>query len=119
MGGNDRLIGGLGADKMRGGAGDDRFIFATAAQSNPAAPDLIKDFDDSGNDRIELSQLFGGTLTFRGQNAFTGVNQVRVNDIAGADVLVEVNLSGNVAPELVIRLAGTAAASVAADDFVL
>ena len=80
---------------------------------------MITDFDDFGNDRIDVSALFGPAMTYRHSLAFTAAGQVRINDIAGADVLVEVNIGGSLAPDLAIRLAATALASMTASDFVL
>jgi Ca2+-binding RTX toxin-like protein len=119
LGGNDAIKGGLGLDTLTGGGGDDSFKFAAAAESTGAKIDVIKDFDDAGNDRIDLSAVFGGTLVFKGTGAFTGIGQVHIHDIAGPDVLVEVNLSGNATPEMVIHLANTTAASMTASDFAL
>ena len=42
-----------------GGANNDIFRFSAAIQSAVGNPDLITDFDDFGNDRIDLSALFG------------------------------------------------------------
>jgi Ca2+-binding RTX toxin-like protein len=118
--GNDALIGGLGRDIMSGGANDDtfRFTLLTSAAS-PANADVISDFDDFGNDRIDVSLLFPLTMTYRHNLAFSGIGQVRINDIPGADVIVEVNLLPGFASEFSIRLAGTALASMTASDFVL
>jgi hypothetical protein len=77
------------------------------------------DFDDKGNDRIDLAGIYGPKLSYIGAAAFTKVGQVRVNDIAGPDVIVEVNLSGSLASDFAIRLKGTTAAQVGLDDFVL
>ena len=116
---NDVLIGGVGKDTLVGGLGDDNFRFATTTHSLVANPDVITDFDDFGNDRIDVSALFGPAMTYRHSLAFTAAGQVRINDIAGADVLVEVNIGGSLAPDLAIRLAATALASMTASDFVL
>ena len=116
---NDILIGAAGKDTLVGGVGDDTFRFASTTHSLVAAPDVITDFDDFGNDRIDVSALFGPAMTYRHSLAFTAAGQVRINDIAGADVLVEVNIGGSLAPDLAIRLAATALASMTASDFVL
>jgi Ca2+-binding RTX toxin-like protein len=118
-GGNDILIGGAGADSLTGGSGADRFVYQSAADSHGATADRITDFDDAGNDRIDLSAVFSGVLLYRGTGQFTGIHQVRIHDIAGPDLLVEVNLSGNVFPELTIRLAATSVAAMTGTDFVL
>ena len=95
MGGNDILIGGLGKDTMTGGANNDIFRFGAATHSAVGAnADVITDFDDFGDDRIDVSALFGPAMTYRHNGAFTAAGQVRINDIAGADLLVEVNTGG-------------------------
>jgi Ca2+-binding RTX toxin-like protein len=112
-------LGGLGKDTLIGGAGDDRFWFTSLAHSLVAASDVITDFDDFSNDRIDVSALFGPTLTYRHNLAFTAAGQIRINDIVGADVLVEVNTGGTLAPDFAIRLAATILASMTVTDFVL
>jgi hypothetical protein len=120
LAGNDILIGNLGRDVMTGGLGNDVFRFAAKSHSTVGAKaDVIKDFDDFGNDRIDVSGLFGAAMTYRHNLAFTGAGQVRINDIAGADVLVEVNTGGTLAADFAVRLAGTTLASMAANDFFL
>ena len=84
-----------------------------------AAPDVITDFDDFSNDRIDVSALFGPAMAYRHNLAFTAAGQVRINDIAGADVLVEVNTGGTLAPDAQIRLTNTTLASMTASDFIL
>jgi Ca2+-binding RTX toxin-like protein len=117
--GNDTLIGGAGRDQMSAGAGIDVFRFAAADSGVGGLADVITDFDDAGNDRIDLSTLFGPAMNFRGAQAFTGLGQVRINDIAGADVIVEVNRMGSLAADFAIRLTATTLASMTANDFVL
>jgi serralysin len=103
-----------------GGAGSDIFRFAVKTHSVVGAnADIITDFDGSGNDRIDLSALFGPAMTYRHNLAFTKAGQVRINDIAGADVLVEVNTGGTPAADMQIRLTGTTLASMTATDFYL
>jgi hypothetical protein len=120
LGGADTLFGGAGKDTMTGGAGNDKFDFWAASQSVVGAnADVITDFDASGDDRIGLSELFGRAMTYRGTLAFTGAGQVRIKDIAGADLLVEVNLGGTLAADMQIRLSNTDLAAMAASDFFL
>ncbi len=80
---------------------------------------MLLDFDDSGNDVIDLSALFGPAMTYRHNLGFTAAGQVRINDIAGADALVEVNTGGTLAPDFQIRLTSTTLASMTASDFLL
>ena len=60
-----------------------------------------------------------GALAYRHNLAFTAAGQVRINDIAGADLIVEVNTGGTLAADMQIRLTGTTLASMAASDFFL
>jgi len=118
--GNDTLVGGTGRDVLIGGAGDDVFDYNTAADSpaNIFLRDHITDFDDFGNDRIDLSGVSPGVLTYRGFLGFTGIGQVRVA-AAGPDVIVEVNLAGGNAPEMQIQLENTSILSMTIGDFIL
>ncbi len=50
------ITGGLGADKLTGYGGADRFVFTALAESTAAAPDTITDFVH-GIDKIDLSQI--------------------------------------------------------------
>lgn len=118
MAGNDRLFGGAGRDTLIGGAGNDRFGYRTVAESRGTATDVVRDFDDSGNDVIDLGSVYGGRLTFV-SGAFTRAGQVHIRDLPGADVLVEVNTGGSLAADMTIRLAATTLASMTATDFVL
>ncbi|MBR0670599.1 calcium-binding protein [Neoroseomonas soli] len=68
--GDDTIEGGAGADLLDGGAGDDLFLFdAPGAQSPPATPDLILNFEGAGRDggdRIVLppTLLLGRAIAF-------------------------------------------------------
>jgi hypothetical protein len=120
LGGNDTLIGGTGRDVSTGGTGDDIFDYNTQGDSpaNIFLRDHITDFDDLGNDRIDLSGVSPVVLTYRSFLPFTGINQVRVA-AAGADVIVEVNLAGGTAPEMQIQLDNTSLFSMTITDFIL
>jgi serralysin len=113
LGGSDVLVGNAGKDTSTGSAGNDIFRFAAAVHSVGANADIIKDFDDLNNDSIDLRSVFGGVLTYRHNG------QVRINDIAGADVIVEVNTGGSLAADMHIRLTATTLASMTASDFLL
>jgi Ca2+-binding RTX toxin-like protein len=119
LAGNDTLIGNAGRDIASGGAGNDIFRFLNKTHSFGALTDIVTDFDDSGNDRIDVSALFGPALIYRHNLAFTAAGQLRINDVAGADVIVEVNTGGSLAADFQIRLAGTTLASMTAGDFFL
>jgi Ca2+-binding RTX toxin-like protein len=119
--GNDILIGGIGKDTLTGGANNDTFRFLAGHSGVGANADVITDFDRAamGDDRIDLSLLRGPALIYRHNGAFTAPGQVRILDVAGPDVIVEVNLSGNSVAEMQIRLTATTLASMAAGDFLL
>jgi Ca2+-binding RTX toxin-like protein len=120
MGGNDYVLGEAGRDVSTGGLGNDQFFYLAASDSPVGAnADLITDFDDFGNDLIDLDSVYSGHLTYRHNLAFTAPGQVRINDIAGADVIVEVNTAGGLGADMQIRLAGTSLSAMAANDFVL
>jgi Ca2+-binding RTX toxin-like protein len=118
--GNDVLSGGLGRDSMFGEAGADTFRFTAKTHSVVGAnADRIGDFDDFGNDTIDVSALFGPALTFIGTKDFTKAGQLHIKDVAGPDVLVEVNTGGSLAADFQIRLVDTTVASMTKNDFVL
>ena len=119
-GGNDSLRGGGGADVLTGGGGNDRLVFGLASESPLSARDKVLDFDDRGDDLIDLSLFLGAAqLHWQGTLAFTGTNQVRVSQ-SGADVLVSLNLDGNLATtEMQIVLHATALGSITQSDFLL
>jgi len=74
----------------------------------------------AAGDRIDLSRLAGGVLTFRGTADFSGVDQVRVHGL-GTYTEVDINLSGDHRPEAVIQVddSGAVAAQWRAADFIL
>jgi hypothetical protein len=115
--GNDRLIGGFGPDVLIGGFGRDVFDFNLVTDSGIAddTRDVIRDFAHS-IDKIDLSDL--GTLAFIGTGPFTGTGQVRAVQ-QGLNAIVEINLSGDAAPEMTIALQDVAAVSLTAEDFIL
>jgi Ca2+-binding RTX toxin-like protein len=117
-GGKDIIIGGTGKDTLSGGSGDDQFRFESAADSTAAAPDIIKDFGDSGADKIDLSAVFAGTLIYQDENPITGANQVNVT-ASGSNVIVHVNLDDDPDDEMQIVLSNTTLSSMAAGDFIL
>ncbi len=113
--GNDSLTGGTGGDSLSGGLGAEHFIYLTAAESRGGATtrDVISDFSVSDGDRIDLTAfdaIPGGghdPLVFV-SGGFSGTGQVRVHGVGG-DTFVEVNLSGDVTPEMRIVLTGVGA----------
>jgi Ca2+-binding RTX toxin-like protein len=120
--GNDLVEGGAGADLLSGGAGADRFLFAAVSDSRPDSPDTIADLT-RGSDRINLSLIDtrpgtapDDSFAFRGTQAFNGIGQVRIVDL-GADVRVEINLTGNSVAEAAVLVRGVG--TLTAADFLL
>jgi Ca2+-binding RTX toxin-like protein len=121
---NDVLRGGLGTDAHFGEAGNDRFVFVTAAESVVgAARDIIYDLDKSGmgDDVIDLRSM-AGVDTFIGIGPFTAAGQVRIQQ-AGGNVLVQINTAGTSGAESEILLVGATIGAgvgqVNASDFML
>ena len=56
-----RLVGGLGQDRLTGGAGNDQFLFVSASESNGNLRDIIEDFV-SGEDKINVAQVDANDL---------------------------------------------------------
>jgi Ca2+-binding RTX toxin-like protein len=120
--GSDTISGGLGKDVLTGGPDNDSFQFAAKTHSRPGSgADIITDFDrpGMGNDRIDVSGLFGPKMQYIHAAAFTKAGQVRINDVVGPDVIVEVNTGGSLAADFAIRLSKTALSSMSAGDFIL
>ncbi|WP_051328701.1 Ig-like domain-containing protein [Geminicoccus roseus] len=120
--GNDVLVGGRGRDVMNGGHNDDLFKFGRGDSGLGDEADVIQGFEGIGTsngDRIDLSDLFDGLLTFKGSQAFDGLNQVRVTD-RGSDTVIQVNYAGTIDPdfEVVVQDGHVTAAAWRAADFV-
>jgi Ca2+-binding RTX toxin-like protein len=115
-GGDDKIIGGAGKDTMTGGANNDKFIFKAEADSLASKPDIIKDFGDSGKDKIDLHAL--GDLTYRDELKINGAMQVNVTK-DGSDVIVHINLDADKADEMRIVLDHTSLGSMDKGDFIL
>jgi Ca2+-binding RTX toxin-like protein len=113
----DIWIGGAGADEATGNGGNDIFRFKVISESTVAAPDRILDF--FGGDKIDVSALHGPALVFRGTAAFTNVGQLRLVDVAGPDVVVQVNTVGGPGADFAIRLVDVTLAEITKTDFIL
>ena len=124
--GRDKLWGDAGKDSLAGGTGADHFLFGKAGDSgaSAAARDVIADFRHADGDRINLSALDANPtlagnqkFVFVGQSAFTGVGQVHFTHPDAYSTIVEVNLGGDLKPDMQIELAGKIA--LVGGDFVL
>ncbi len=125
-GGNDRLIGGGGADTLWGEAGADLFAFVAATDSTSGTRDLIKDFESSEGDRIDLSDLTGfgdeestfrfiAGLTFSNRAGEVRYAQRTESGTAYTDVFGDAD--GNGAADFMVTLVGTH--DLTASDFYL
>ena len=110
-GGDDLIRGGLGRDVMTGGLGDDTFDFASAADSNGAAIDLITGFDFGtlGNpgDLIDLIDIDARAST-AANDAFTlgtGIGQLSFVNLANNNTLIRGNTAAGGGFEVQIEVA--------------
>ena len=125
-GGSDVLVGGADRDTLTGGAESDRFVFSAASDSGVgyAKADLITDFSSAQGDKIDLSAIDANPkvlgdqdFTFIGTAAFSRhAGEVRAVS-AGGQTGVFVDIDGNGAADMQIRLSGTV--TLTANDFVL
>lgn len=117
--GDDDLYGGYGVDILTGGSGADLFGFyaddeyGTDSGVGPGNRDRITDFNPL-EDVIDVGDV--GDLSFVGQSAFSGVNQVRYFH-SGGDTIVQVNHDGVSGADLEIQLDGIF--NLQGNDFVL
>ncbi|HTV68505.1 MAG TPA: hypothetical protein VMF90_08215 [Rhizobiaceae bacterium] len=114
---NDVWVGGAGADEATGNGGNDVFRFNAISESTVAAPDRILDF--FGGDKINVSALQGPALVYRGTGAFTNTGQLRIVDVAGPDVVVQVNTVGGLGADFAIRIVDVMLAEITKTDFIL
>ena len=78
------LTGGIGADKLSGGAGTDRFVFTSVKDSTVASTgrDTIEDFSRKARDKIDLSAIDANTL-LKGNQAFSFIGTDAFHNKAG------------------------------------
>ena len=121
--GNDSLAGGLGADMLTGGLGADIFILVDAADA-PASEggDVILDFHFAEGDRIDLTRMDGNVLVggrqgfaFIGGAGFSGgAGEIRSTIDPANGGVVEIDLDGDRAADVVLLLPGSGAVSAEA-----
>lgn len=117
--GKDFLIGGAGADRLTGGTGADTFRFLAQSESTVTYHDVITDF--TRGDRVDLSSVYSGALTYLHDGAFTGqAGELRIT-ASGGGVLLDIDLTGDKASDMQIYLADVPIGSMQASgaDFVL
>lgn len=115
-GGNDFLVGGRGKDLLTGRAGADHFIFLSANETTPTPKgrDVIRDFNRSQGDKIDLSAI-DANLDIRGDQAFTFIGK---DGFSGSDgelryyerndvTFLQADLNGDYKADFAIELSGT------------
>lgn len=116
-GADDRLIGGRDADVLAGGGGSDVFVFRDVSDSPDASGwDRITDFE-AGVDRIDLSGLLPGSLTFAEGAVFANAGPSVTVAANGADTSVLADTDADRVADLRIELTG--ALALTASDFIL
>lgn len=124
--GADFLSGGRGADVITGGAGRDLFQIdesGVATGPNRGDYELVETITDfvRGEDRIDLSATFGGTLAFLGSGASFEARSEAGQSVTffneGDRTVVQVDVTGEGAPDIIVNLLG--AYQLTADDFIL
>ena len=110
--GRDTLFGGMGQDTMTGGAGADVFVWNAPAESRPALPDLITDFQP-GIDRMDLTAL---SLSYIGANSFSRAGQIRWEHV-GQQTHIMIDRDGDGQVDMLIHLTGRL--QLSEDDFLL
>lgn len=122
--GDDMIVGGSGADVLTGGLGADTFAFKLGSESAVGVADRIADFTSvamGGADLIDLGGVMAAAgltgLTLIGTDVFSAAGQVRLVDL-GADLAVDINLTGITGAEMRIVLTGVADVSmISVEDF--
>lgn len=119
---DDRLNGGGGQDNMWGGGGADTFDFNAAFESvNSATRDVIRDFDSSEADIIDLATI-DAKDGVDGNQKFTFINSQGFHGVEGElrfgiNGILQGDTSGDGIADFSIKVAGVS--SLVAADFVL
>ncbi len=128
--GADYLIGGAGRDVLYGDSGNDVFVFTDIGDSGTtsATRDQIMDFDDSGNDKIDLSAIDANlgaagdqAFDYIGTSGFSGSGgEVRIRKpFFSSKVQVMIDQDGDQAADMIIDLVSTSLGAVSESDFLL
>jgi len=111
---DDIMLAGPGTDSLTGGGGNDTFVVNPGDSGILALTrDKIRDFDDNGDDILDLRGF--GDLTFIGGANFSAAGQVRAIQ-SGDHVLIQINTTGAGSAESVIELTNTSLSQIGADD---
>ncbi|HGW5537068.1 hypothetical protein IPC451_17620 [Pseudomonas aeruginosa] len=105
--GDDVLVGGAGADNLWGGEGADVFTYTRRSDSSANSIDVIQDFT-SGQDKIDVSNLFGGEFDILYVNAFSHVSGQAIlsyDQTSNAGNL-SIDFTGDSSSDFIIKLIG-------------
>jgi Ca2+-binding RTX toxin-like protein len=125
---DDTLIGGLGQDYMYGEDGADIFKFSSEKElgTDMATADYLGDFNELAGDKIDLSGIDADpgsrepdAFKFIGTNDFTGVGQVRYYNDGGEYGYVELNTTGDLAPDFYIEVSTEFTSMMSDNGFIL
>jgi serralysin len=132
--GNDALTGGTGSDSLLGGAGPDRFVFDTAAESQPRLGDRIlpdgataafEGAGVAGGDVIDLRAIDGNSELSGNQSFVFGTGDGQIGEVwldqRNGDTRVLANNDSDPGVDLVIFIEDGALRpeDYSADDFLL
>lgn len=116
--GDDMMFGGAGGDALSGGTGADTFWYLDVGDSTSTAYDLIKDYNASQGDKLDLSVIDADSGTV-GDQAFTVVSgftnqagQLVLAYSAAANLTtVSGDVDGDGVADLVITMTGNVTAT--------
>lgn len=106
--GDDVIVGGRGFDRMFGGTGADRFVFQAVTDSRitGAGPDFVVDFNREEGDRIDLSALVSGTVSFIGTDRFSGTGPEIGYSVSRHEAVLTGDLDGDGRADFALRVHG-------------
>lgn len=124
--GDDVLTGGRGRDELFGGIGHDTYVFALGdSGKTDESADVIQGFVQRQGDRIDLSaisQAIGHTLTFIGDDPFSGAaGEVRYDaydDLESGHSLIQIDANGDGKVDMAIATGNYNIVYFAAADFI-
>lgn len=117
--GDDVIIGGGGADRLIGGTGADLFVFQalTDSRATGTGSDRIVDFNREDGDRIELSALASGAVSFIDTDRFSGTGPEIGYAVSRHEVVLFGDFDGDGRVDFTLRVHGVEA--LYASDLVL
>lgn len=105
--GDDVLVGAAGADNLWGGEGADVFTYTQLSDSSVNSIDIIRDFA-SGQDKIDISTLFGGGFGILYVDAFSNVSGQAIlsYDQTSNSGSLSIDFTGDSSSDFIVQLIG-------------